>query len=102
LPRPRKKFKQNFFELFLKIIPLYVSDDAAHFRPIYIFFDFCQLAQLANWPLIGSSENFIFEEKVVPLFNSNTLVKLRSHSELQKAIEWIITACNIKNKLKAN
>ena len=25
---------QNFFELFLKMVPLYVSEDADHFKPI--------------------------------------------------------------------
>jgi hypothetical protein len=31
---PRKKFGWKIFELFLKIVPLYVSDDADHFKPI--------------------------------------------------------------------
>ena len=34
---PRKNFSLKFFEIFLKIVPLYVSDDADHFKPIKSF-----------------------------------------------------------------
>ena len=75
----------NFKDL-KKSVPLYVSDHGDNFKPIIK-------------PLIGSSENFVFKEKVVPLFNSNTLMKLRSLSEQQKANYGMYYRKPIKNQL---
>ena len=96
-----KNFNWEIFEFFLKTIPLYVSDDADNFKPIIYFFDFGQLTQLANWLLIDPSVNF-FREKVVPLFISYTVVKVRSLSDLQEARTSLITGCSIENLLKIN
>ena len=80
------------------MVPLYVSEDADHFEPIKnsIFF------KIFDPKKIGSSENFVFREKVVPLFISYTVVKVRSLWDLQETIKWLITRCTITNQLKTN
>ena len=62
---PKKNFGPKIIELFLKIIALYVSDHADRFKPIKKF-NFHQFTQFADCPLNSLSENFVFNQKVVP------------------------------------
>ena len=72
------------------MVPLYVLNDADHFKTKIFFSIF---GQLTNWSisyLIGPSEKVVVREKVVPLFIRNQLVKVSSRSDIQKARKCLI------------
>ena len=73
------------------MVPLYVLNDADHFKPKIFFSIF---GQLANWPiiyLIGPSEKVVVEVKMVPLFIKNILVKVLSRYDAKNARKCLIT-----------
>ena len=78
------------------MVPLYVLNDADHFKTKIFFSIF---GQLTNWSisyLIGPSEKVVVREKVVPLFIRNQLVKVLSRSDIQKARKCLITGPHSK------